>query len=69
MIVQKEMAKFFMDQVIGDYDGHMAPIPNNPVLNSIATAYGIKYQPKQFAEFLRGIADALDDPFVKTTVI
>ena len=60
------LAKFFYDQLAGTTSGHMAAIPNNPVMWGLLQAqsgsrdnlYAITKA--DFAEFLRGIADSLD---------
>lgn len=57
--VSHSMAKLFYDQCFGTTDGHMAAIPNNPVLNSIVVASGVRTQ-EQFADFIREVADWLD---------
>lgn len=57
--VSKSMAKFFMDQCMGETDGHMAAIPNNPVLFGICMAHEVGNTAK-FAEFLRDVADKLE---------
>jgi len=58
----KTIAKFFYDQVVGAQVGHMANIPNNPVLSSLVCAQTGEYSPTeaQFAAMLREIADCLD---------
>ena len=63
MKIQKQMAIFFKDQIVGKYSGHMAAIPNNPVLYGIACAYGVDLDHKEatLSDFLRGIADALEE--------
>ena len=60
-MIDRKMAKFFLDQCVGTTDGHMAAIPNNPVLYSLTAAYlGLRPKEKEFATFLRELADALD---------
>ena len=60
------LAKFFYEQCAGVTSGHMAPIPNNPVLfGLLSAATGTRdnnYAASQteFAELLREIADWLD---------
>lgn len=61
MKVSKEMADLFYDQCVGSTDGHMAAIPNSPVLWSIAVANNAHGTKEQFADFLYGIADRLSD--------
>ena len=59
-------AKIIKEQIMGQYAGHMANIPHNPVLHSMFTVLiGKGYDPadkdkeKAFAKVLREIADAL----------
>ena len=61
MEVSKEMANLFFDQCVGSTDGHMAAIPNSPVLWSIAVANNAHGSKKQFSEFLMGVAKQLHD--------
>ncbi len=65
MNVSIETAKFFRDQCTGDYMGHMANIPHNPVLHSLFVAHNADCDKAKFIEFLRACADALDveEPF------
>lgn len=58
--VNESVAKVFYDQCMGDYPGHMANIPNNPVLMSICVASGATNK-KTFIEFLKQVADQLPD--------
>ena len=62
MKVPIEIARFFMYQCVGSYSGHMASIPNNPVMQGIvlATLGGQNVDARMFSEFLIGMADALD---------
>lgn len=53
------VANFFMEQCIGEHNGHMAAIPNNPVLMGLLNAHDACQQDK-FAAFLREVADKLD---------
>ena len=62
--VSKELAELFFQQCCGSYSGHMAMIPNNPVLHSIFIACGINAEHDRdsrakFAAKLRQIADAI----------
>jgi hypothetical protein len=58
LTVSEPMAEFFMEQCAGTYTGHMANIPNNPVLFGIIQAH--RAMDKQdFARFLRQVADQL----------
>lgn len=52
-------AKFFYDQCVGNTSGHMAMIPNTPILQSLALAHGVETE-EEFAAFLRYVADWLD---------
>jgi len=58
--VSKEMAIFFKDQLVGTYSGHMAAIPNNPVLYGLMAAHKADNSNRDFAEFLRQVADKID---------
>lgn len=57
--VSEAVAKYFYNQVCGLYSGHMALIPNNPVLQGLMEAHGVN-NPKDFAGFLREVADNLE---------
>ena len=59
LIVSEAMAELFYDQCAGDSNGHMATIPNSPILNSILIAHKARDTKAQFAEFLREVADQL----------
>jgi len=62
MKVSKETAKFFMDQCVGTYSGHMAAIPNNPVLYGLLKCHGIdQHSTHQMAEFLCAVAYELKE--------
>jgi hypothetical protein len=56
--VSEPVATFFMDQCIGETSGHMAMIPNNPVLDGLITAHGVKNK-KDFAAFLIDVSNQL----------
>lgn len=64
--VSIEMARFFMDQVVGNHNGQMAMIPNSPVLQSmIIASFGTAdINSNEFRQFLNGVADALADDTV-----
>ena len=55
----KALAEYFYDQCAGSYTGHMANVPNNPVLHGLMLACGVKSK-KDFASQLRKFADAID---------
>ena len=61
------LAKFFYEQCAGTSTGHMAMIPNSPVMFGLVKAYsGVKDNcyaatQKQFAKMLREMADSLDN--------
>ncbi|WP_299076604.1 hypothetical protein [uncultured Paraglaciecola sp.] len=55
----KALANYFYEQCTGGYDGHMATVPNNPVIYGLMFACGATSK-KDFAEQLRQFADALD---------
>lgn len=63
--MNKILAQVVMDQIIGTYSGHMAAIPNNPVLFGIfwriADEMPVEMSSEQkFAATLRAIADAIE---------
>lgn len=64
LTVSEPMAQFFMDQCVGDHNGHMAAIANNPVIMSVCKAHGVSTK-EDFARFLRQVADQLtkEQPF------
>jgi len=49
--VDESTAKFFYDQIMGSYSGHMSLIPNSPTLRSLLHAHGVKDE-DTFNEFL-----------------
>lgn len=57
--VNKAIANLFFDQCYGTYSGHMANVPNNPVLMSICSASGVTGQ-NTFKEFLLKVAEELE---------
>ena len=63
--MNKQLAKFFYEQCAGSYSGHMANIPNNPVLFGLTKAYSggsdnlYAATQTEFAEMLREVADEL----------
>ena len=61
MKISIEIARLFKDQCIGSYSGHMASIPNNPVLQSIFIAIsGDTYKASdEFADTIILIGEAL----------
>ncbi len=59
MDVNYEMADLFYEQCVGETNGHMAAIPNSPILWSIAVVNNCKTK-EAFAEFLREVANNLD---------
>lgn len=64
MNITKEIAEFFMDQVVGSSYGHMAAIPNNRVTDSLCrmyTQHRAEMSKSEFAEFLRAVADRLTE--------
>jgi hypothetical protein len=59
--MNKEIAELFHDQCVGEHNGHMAPMPNNPLFKSIFAACGLRGDSKKgFAKVLREMADALE---------
>ena len=59
MNVSREVAAFFSEQCYGTHNGHMAEIPNNPVISGLLMAHGVDRN-EYFIEFLRKAADALE---------
>lgn len=65
--VSEASARLFLHQCIGGYSGHMAEIAFSPTTQSIAEAHGVNVHSwsspgvdKDFARFLRMVADRLD---------
>ncbi len=58
--VSTPAAYLFYDQCCGVSNGHMAEIPNSPIIKSMAVVHGVSSK-KQFADFLREVADCLDE--------
>jgi hypothetical protein len=62
----KMMADFFYEQCAGTLSGHMAPVPNNPVLFGLMSVWLGTNDNRhaatkaEFAELIRKIADELD---------
>lgn len=52
-------ALFFMEQCIGVHNGHMAEIPNNPVLEGLCRTHMVKDK-ITFALFLKSVAEQLE---------
>ena len=67
MIVSKSMAKLFYEQCAGTYSGHMADIPNNPMLFGICAAHSetqVSYHSmtrSEFVEFLQETVKQLEE--------
>lgn len=64
MNISKPLAKFFKYQICGESAGHMAMIPNNPVLHGLMMAhskYETRMSDEEFCEFLRGVVSALEE--------
>lgn len=55
-----KIAEFFYQQCAGGYSGHMAEIPNNPVLHGLIYAMCGKNDRKAFAQFLKECAAELE---------
>lgn len=55
MNVSRETALFFFKQCAGSHNGHMAKIPNSPVLSSLLEAHDVRRIPA-FIEFLEQVA-------------
>ena len=62
----KAIAEFFYEQCAGSTTGHMAMLPNNPVMFGLIKAHSGKKDncyastKTEFSAFLRKIADELD---------
>jgi len=56
--VNEAIANLFYEQCMGTHSGHMANIPNNPVLMSICVASGVK-DVNSFKQFLASVDDHL----------
>ena len=65
MKIQKEIAIFIADQIGGEVNGQMAPVPNNPVLSGLVKAYGLRPFENgnnnigEYAEFFKAVSEAL----------
>jgi len=64
MNVSKEMAVFFMEQCIGETNGHMAAMPNNPTIQGLCRAHGamsvsLSEEKELFAEFCKQVSEQL----------
>ena len=59
-----EFARLFKDQCVGEHNGSMAAMPNNPLFYSIFFAMTGKYKLSdlEFAEALEAVANALRAP-------
>ena len=58
-----KLANVFYEMCVGVTDGHMAAVPNNPILFSIFMAIGesdYRMNKIEFAKTLREFADALE---------
>lgn len=64
---EKNLAELFYQQCVGSYNGHMAAIPYNPIINSIFEACGVDgrgdfaKQLKSFAEIIEQAVDKNKD--------
>lgn len=58
--VNESIATLFYEQCMGRYSGHMANIPNNPILDSICKASGVVNK-RDFKQFLIELSENLDD--------
>lgn len=60
--VSEAMAKLVIEQCIGEYPGHMASIPHNPMLKAMFQSHVPGHRDmdvNQFAEALRQVANHL----------
>lgn len=60
MDVSKGVAIYFKEQLVGETSGHMAAIPNNPVLRGLLMAHDASDSDASLAIFLRECADWID---------
>ena len=68
MKAEEALSDIFMEQCIGEYSGHMARIPHNPILYSICKVMCPSMRSssdpetrKQFARMLHELADNLTE--------
>lgn len=59
LMVSQAMAYYFYEQICGQHNGHMAAIPNNPVLYGLVAAHCAERK-EDFTRFLRQVADELE---------
>ena len=62
--MDKLTAKIIQEQMIGQTNGHMAAIPNNPIMFSMFEVYcdgTLADRDWMFAEFLKEISEALKE--------
>ncbi len=57
--VSQATAFYFKDICIGEYSGHMAMIPNNPIVQGLVKAHEATKSNATFADFLRQVADQI----------
>lgn len=57
--VNESIAKLFYDQCMGSTSGHMANIPNSPILSAICLASGVVNE-NDFKQFLIDVSEELD---------
>ena len=60
MDVSEGVAIYFKEQLVGETNGHMAAIPNNPVLQGLLMAHDAGDSDAKLAIFLRECADWID---------
>ncbi len=62
--VSESVAKYFYEQCAGSFTGHMANVPNNPVLHGLLHAHSVSSK-QDFSRFLHQVAEKLikDQPF------
>lgn len=58
--VSKAAAEFFREQCTGEYGGQEGLVPYNPVILSLVRSH-MACGPKDFAQFLRQVADVLEN--------
>ncbi len=58
-MVSESVAVFFFEQCHGERPGHLANMPNNPVLQGLLKAHDVNSK-KDFVDFLRRAANRLN---------
>ena len=58
-MISESVAVFFFEQCHGERPGHLANLPNNPVLRGLLKAHDVNSK-KDFVDFLRRVANRLN---------